>query len=93
MAQYVRKVAKQCVACGVARPNKGDVPDPCLGHLPGLRFACCGHGSASLCYLVRDEDGQRVGGEEARQELIALGGNPAELTRTDSLRGWEPAPE
>lgn len=91
MAQYVRKVAKQCIACKAARPAS-EAPDPCLGHLPGLRFACCGHGSSSLCYLVRDEDGVRLGGEAAREELLRLGGNPAELART-GLRGWEKLPE
>ena len=33
---------KPCKRCGKP-PNKGG-EDACLGHLPGVRFACCGHG-------------------------------------------------
>jgi hypothetical protein len=35
-------VERPCVQCGrLAAP---DGPDPCLGLLPGVRAACCGHG-------------------------------------------------
>jgi hypothetical protein len=33
---------RQCPACGL-RPTP-DGHDPCLGTLPGVRNACCGHG-------------------------------------------------
>ena len=35
-------VGKPCGKCGKLLPESG--PDPCLGMLPGVRFACCGHG-------------------------------------------------
>lgn len=31
-----------CEKCGKAR--EWNVPDPCFGKLPGVMFACCGHG-------------------------------------------------
>lgn len=31
-----------CPACGLGR-EKDWGPDPCLGELPGVDFACCGH--------------------------------------------------
>lgn len=31
---------RPCVSCGVLT----DGPDPCLGVLPGVSSACCGHG-------------------------------------------------
>lgn len=33
----------QCPHCGQKRRRGGD-PDPCFGYLPGVLFACCGHG-------------------------------------------------
>ena len=32
----------ECPACHLHRGPDGH--DPCLGHLPGIKFACCGHG-------------------------------------------------
>lgn len=29
----------------------GAEPDPCLGELPGVRGACCGHGNDSIAYI------------------------------------------
>ena len=31
-----------CLVCGRLRPENGH--DPCLGELPGVEYACCGHG-------------------------------------------------
>lgn len=33
---------KPCDVCGLLRGKEGH--DPCLGTLPGVEFACCGHG-------------------------------------------------
>jgi hypothetical protein len=35
--------------------------DPCLGHLDGVRQACCGHGDDSTAYIVF-QDGRRIDG-------------------------------
>jgi hypothetical protein len=32
-----------CAACGLKR-TEAYGPDPCLGYLPGVQNACCGHG-------------------------------------------------
>ena len=40
---------KQCQRCKLMLPESG--PDPCLGHLPGVKFACCGHGSKEGGYI------------------------------------------
>lgn len=34
-----------CPECGMTRGSDGY--DPCLGQLPGVDFACCGHGGKS----------------------------------------------
>ena len=35
--------------------------DPCLGHLPGVSFACCGHGNQEKAYIVF-ENGVKISG-------------------------------
>lgn len=37
-----RKPGWQCPECKLVRGQ--DLIDPCLGRLPGVIFACCGHG-------------------------------------------------
>ncbi len=44
---------RACVACGACA--KSDEPDPCLGWLDGVDYACCGHGDASYEYVLTDE--------------------------------------
>lgn len=41
--------AGYCVACGRAMPSG---PDICLGLLPGVSQACCGHGGVCEPYVV-----------------------------------------
>lgn len=36
-----------CPECGMTRGADGH--DPCLGELPGVKFACCGHGKKGYC--------------------------------------------
>jgi hypothetical protein len=40
LARPTRK--RPCAACGMERPANGH--DPCIANLPGVKFACCGHG-------------------------------------------------
>ena len=40
---------RPCVKCGKLS-NTGD-PDPCLGNLPGVDSACCGHGVRERSYI------------------------------------------
>lgn len=43
---------RPCVKCGKTfeGSNEGDA-DPCLGELPGVDNACCGHGIPALAYI------------------------------------------
>ncbi|MCU1617363.1 MAG: hypothetical protein JWO98_4903 [Frankiales bacterium] len=41
---------RPCVKCGISAGGKGR-PDACLGWLPGVDFACCGHGVPGQEYV------------------------------------------
>lgn len=41
-----------CVKCG--KVSKGHEPDPCMGNLPGVENACCGHGIENDAYISFD---------------------------------------
>lgn len=95
MAQTKRTVPRECVACGAAQPKVYGIPDPCLGMLPGVNNACCGHGNAHQAYvqvLVDKRIPMAVYGDEARDLQIALGGQPAEFDRDttpeSAWSGW-----
>ena len=48
--------------CGHCKlPNRPDGHDPCLGTLPGVRNACCGHGRRDKSY-IQFEGGKTVRG-------------------------------
>lgn len=52
-------------------------PDPCLGYLPGVSHACCGHGVTERAYVALggepDQDGRTVaGGVEILRGGLAL---------------------
>ena len=53
---------RSCGRCG--RPNTTDGHDACLGELPGVVNACCGHGNSRNAYVVFT-DGVRLAGEAA----------------------------
>lgn len=40
---------RPCASCGILAGS--DEPDPCLGWLEGVDFACCGHGDISYEYV------------------------------------------
>lgn len=42
--------SRPCGHCGLMYPDP-DGPDPCLGTLPGVRNACCGHGNRGQSYI------------------------------------------
>lgn len=73
----LREEERPCAACGLCAAGR-DTPDPCLGPLPGVLAACCGHGLLHSAYVHRT--GTRVlTGESAAAWLRAAGGNPAQL--------------
>ena len=52
-------------ACGhCLKPNRADDHDSCLGELPGVINACCGHGNKSEAY-VQYSDERIERGEDA----------------------------
>lgn len=43
-----------CAKCG-ASFEPGAEPDPCLGTLPGVVEACCGHGQLHKAYVMFED--------------------------------------
>ena len=43
---------RPCVKCGALFPMGENDVDPCLGRLPGVKNACCGHGIQSQSYIT-----------------------------------------
>lgn len=41
---YEENLKLWCPKCGMSKYTKEDGIDPCLGKLPGVDDACCGHG-------------------------------------------------
>lgn len=56
-----------CPMCDVT-PTK-DGHDPCIANLPGVNYACCGHGVSELAY-ISFEDGTVIRGYEAVMEKV-----------------------
>jgi len=50
---------RKCGKCELENTKEGH--DPCLGTLPGVLNACCGHGNAGESYIVF-ENGFRISG-------------------------------
>ena len=44
---------RPCVRCG--RPPTPEGHDACLGHIPGARSACCGHGVSSSILMMEGD--------------------------------------
>jgi hypothetical protein len=57
---------RPCGHCG--RPNRADGHDACLGELPGVVNACCGHGNAAEAYVHYD-DGRKLQGKAAVEAM------------------------
>lgn len=51
---------RPCRKCGMDFPASGH--DPCIADLPGVAFACCGHGIKEEAY-VRFESGLTIRGQ------------------------------
>lgn len=66
----------RCKNCTLVRYTNYHQPDPCLGWLPGVKNACCGHGSFHA--YVQFENGDVHRGEEAKRIMRTLGGYPPE---------------
>jgi len=64
-----RGAERPCVKCGLTAEPGG--PDPCLGWLPGVASACCGHGVGDA-YRMAAPSKARVRRERLR-EVISHG--------------------
>lgn len=60
---------RSCGRC--ERPNTPEGHDACLGTLPGVRNACCGHGVTTKAYAQLD-DGRRLSGGAALEFFESL---------------------
>src|SRR5258708_36783092 len=50
-----------CQVCQILIKRNGgcaadEDPDPCLGFIPSVRFACCGHGDLRFAYVFFEND-------------------------------------
>lgn len=52
-------LAWPCRACGALEPDRETGHDPCIKNLPGVQYACCGHGRGEG-YVMFDGDDRRV---------------------------------
>jgi len=57
---------RRCGHCN--KPNRPDDHDPCLGELPGVKNACCGHGVEGDSY-IQFLDGRHIFGEDVTKYL------------------------
>jgi len=69
-------VERPCVRCGAAAAPDG--PDPCLGMLPNVVSACCGHGVEEpyLKFHLSDDRHTGLRGDAALDYFRAQGGGP-----------------
>ena len=68
-------VVRPCKKCGCIfeGSNIGD-PDPCLGNLPGVDNACCGHGITDQAY-IRFNNGVIIKSFEVESSNLSLASN------------------
>jgi hypothetical protein len=57
--------SRPCPACGKRRPASGH--DPCIESLPGVIYACCGHGIVDG--YIQFTDGRTIRGRFTSIEL------------------------
>lgn len=65
---------RPCITCGEPCTPAGH--DACLGSLPDVANACCGHGSAESAY-IHFVDGRVLEGADALAEFAKAGRGPA----------------
>ena len=65
--KLVAKVEKPCFRCGHVHAK--EAPDRCIGHLPGVLTACCGHGEPQKAY-IKFKNGARIDGEHEVRKWI-----------------------
>lgn len=62
----VKNLKRKCPKCNELPSENGN--DPCISNLPGVKFACCGHGNVFYTYVSFD-DGSTIYREEALEYI------------------------
>lgn len=62
----VGEFPRPCLKCG--RKQNPDGTDPCLGFLPGVEYACCGHGLPDIDPTLHLFTGAKIVGWPAIEE-------------------------
>jgi hypothetical protein len=54
---------RPCKKCGGNTTIRGydNTPDECLGYLPNVKFACCGHGKNKMAYVIFNDNSKLYG--------------------------------
>ncbi len=70
LLQYVLYmiINKTCNKCG--KQYDPDNPDPCLGTLPSVCCACCGHGKGAPYFLIWCDEGQTIANTSAFRLVV-----------------------
>ncbi len=63
-------MSRPCGECGKLQTSEGH--DPCIGTLPDVMNACCGHGRPSEAY-IQYNSGKRLSGIEAMNLMVERG--------------------
>ena len=80
---YSRNNRRRCKACGLSRKKSGH--DPCIENLPGVKFACCGHGiEPGYIYF---ENGTIVRGDFNRVDWATVNPKTNLIVKTKTVKG------
>ena len=63
---------ENCAKCGAALLSYCLEPDPCIGYLPGVYNACCGHGNDNEAYITFGVDKHGHSNYAHGQEAIEI---------------------
>jgi hypothetical protein len=61
-----------CAKCHVSIWPRCSNPDPCIGYLPGVYNACCGHGKSKDAYICFGLDEDHTFGYASGKEAIGV---------------------
>ena len=59
---------RKCPKCNKVKTAEGH--DPCIANLPGVKFACCGHGLDSNSAYIVFNDGREVRGNAEVNRVV-----------------------
>ena len=76
----IKSEERPCGHCGLTADGFHGV-DPCLGHLPSVRAACCGHGVVGYGYIAFD-NGVLLRGEFSVEQPTDDQPDPESVQRT-----------